>query len=136
LSRDLPLTLWVDTGVGFNQLDFSRLKLARLDVQGIFGKTRLRLPAEGDMIVNVHQSHGDLIVEIPKGLAARIQTASRFGTLDVDSRFPYESGVYRSPGYSTARNRVDLKLTGDFSRIIVREIDLAEGPSRTRDTFK
>jgi hypothetical protein len=123
LTRRIPLTVRINAGLGFNQLDLSQLKLTSLDYQTIYGQTEIRLPSQGRVTADIRQSAGALTIEIPAGVAARIQASSRFGALQIDGDYEAIQGVYQSPGFATARNRVDLKVNGDFSDIHIVQVD-------------
>ena len=62
-----------------------------------------------------------ITLEIPQGVAARIQQRGGLNTLNVDQgRFPQQQeGVYRSTDYDTAQNKLDVTLETGVTTIQV-----------------
>jgi hypothetical protein len=60
----------------------------------------------------VHGGVTDLTVEVPQGVAADIQVSDGMASREIDERRfrPMGGGHYRSAGYGTAANRVDMQI--------------------------
>lgn len=121
LSPRLPLILEVETGLGQAVLDLSGLQVTDFSLSAGVGGVRVILPATGQIMAKVEAGMGGLVLEIPQGMAARIAAEVGLGGLKVDeSRFPRTGKYYESPDYTTADNRVDLRISGGIGAITVR----------------
>ncbi len=123
LNRDIPMRLSVATGVGLSELDLSQLTLTDLRVQAGVGQTTVTLPANGQLQAHIQGGLGDLIIQIPKGMAARIENQSGLVETQIRGDYTFRDGVYRSPGYDAAENRVDLTVSGGAGLIKIRQVD-------------
>jgi hypothetical protein len=57
---------------------------------------------------------------VPEGVAARIRAEQGASAIEVDtSRFPYSNGIYESPDYSSAQNKVDVMIQAGAGRVAV-----------------
>lgn len=123
LSPAVPMTLNVQTGASDVDLDLTRLRLSRLEVQSGASTTRVRLPDQAGTTTALLQGGASTwTVEVPPSVAAQIQFVGGLSTLNVDAaRFPsVGSQRYRSPDYETAANRVDLSVEVGAATVTVR----------------
>jgi hypothetical protein len=122
LSSEIPLALDFDTGAGEAQLDLSDLQVTDLRLDTGASSTNLTLPANaGHTRVKISAGAASITVRVPSGVAARIRAAGGLSSINIDrDRFPREGGVYRSPDYDTAENRVDLDIDTGVGSINVR----------------
>lgn len=121
LSPRLPLILDVDTGVGQATLDLSGLQVTDFSLNAGVGSVRVVMPATGRIMAVVKAGVGEVVLEIPQGVAARIDADVGLGGLSVDgNRFPRVGKYYESPEYATADNRIDLRIDGGLGAITVR----------------
>lgn len=114
LTAEVPLDLRVDTGASRTQLDLGDLRLRSLDLHTGASETRVRLPkAAGLTRVTANAGAASVNLEVPDGVAARIQTRMALGSAQVDqTRFPATIGGYESPDFATATNRVEIDIAG------------------------
>lgn len=112
LNREIPMALEFETGANETRLDLSDLLISELCLKSGASSTEVTLPAQaGHTRVEVSSGAASLRVTIPMGVAARIQTQGGLSSIRVDTiRFPQAGGVYQSPDYDTATNRIDLKI--------------------------
>jgi hypothetical protein len=123
LAPSVPITsLTIQTGATQGHLDLSGLRVSSIDMSVGAATTWMRLP-ESAGLTSVHISGGasNLTLEVPQGVAARIQHRGGLSTLNVDqSRFPLVSdGVYQSPDYDTATNKADVSIETGVTTIQV-----------------
>jgi hypothetical protein len=87
--------------------------------------TRVRLPrAAGATTVTAETGAAALVVEVPRGVAARIRSGMAIDSSQIDEQsFPRTSTGYESADYATAANRVDLDLQGGVGSIRVVAVD-------------
>ncbi len=121
LNRDVPIRLEINTGVGRSNLDLSNLQVTELDLQGGVGQVNLNLPQRGRLDAKIQGGVGEVTVIVPKGVAARIRTEGGLGDISIRGTFDHSGNTYTSPGFSSAENRVDLRIQGGIGRVIVRE---------------
>ena len=111
LNEAIPLSLKIEGGASDNRLDLSDLKVQELQVETGASSTKLTLPAgAGQTRAQVSCGVGAVEIQIPSGVSARVRAHSALAEVKVDrARFPRVSaGVYESPDYETAANRIDL----------------------------
>ncbi|NMB76636.1 MAG: hypothetical protein GYA21_16090 [Myxococcales bacterium] len=121
LSPAVPIDLRVDAGVGENRLDLRRLSIERLWIDSGVGLTEVTLPSRGRLRAEVHGGVGAIVIHVPAGLAARIQTSVGLGKLEVNGDFEWRGDDYRSPGFETAADRVDLVVHGGVGAIEITQ---------------
>lgn len=65
----------------------------------------------GSNIVNAHSGAGNVIVRLPRGIAARLEATSGMGKVIVDPRFQkLDRNIYQSPEYDSSTDRVEIKV--------------------------
>jgi hypothetical protein len=121
LNPAVPITtLTVQSGAADAKLDLSTLRVSTLDINVGAAATTVQLPeAAGATSAHISGGAATITVNVPQGVAARIQHRGGLSTLTVDSsRFPLVSdGLYQSPDYATAQNKVDLTLETGIATI-------------------
>lgn len=123
LNPNVPIaSLNVQMGATDAHLDLSNLKVASTDISLGAASAWLRLP-EAAGVTTAHISGGaaTITIEVPQGVAAQIRHSGGLETVDIDQdRFPLVGdGVYRSPGYDAATNKVDLTIETGLTTIEV-----------------
>lgn len=119
LNRQIPMQIRINTGVGLTQLDFSRIRATEVEVKTGVGKTTLTLPSAGLVRARCEGGIGEIEIRIPQGMAAHIQASNGIGVVEVNGR--RLNGVYVSPGYEGAKDRVDLEVKGGIGKIAITE---------------
>jgi hypothetical protein len=121
LNRDIPLSLKIDSGASASILDLGDLKVTDLDINTGASSTVLTLPANaGNTHVDIDTGASSLKVSIPSGVAASIRIKSGIASVNVNPRFPrIDGGLYQSPDFSTAANRVDVTIDAGVGSIEV-----------------
>jgi hypothetical protein len=121
LNRDVPLTLRLETGASQSELDLRDLMVTDLRVNTGASKTDLTLPANAGLTtVRVELGAASLDMLVPQGVAARIRSESGAAAIEIDrTRFPYSNGIYESPEYSSAQNKVDIMIQAGAGRVAV-----------------
>lgn len=119
LTREVPLRLFVEGGVGDVSVDLDRVLLSGLTVQMGVGRAAVTLPTDGGFEGRLDNGIGLLLVRVPPGLGVRIQSSTGLGTISVPSGYDRDGDAYESPGYRTAQERVDLWLENGIGLIRV-----------------
>ncbi len=122
LTRRVPVELMIDVGYGdLSSLDLNAIQLAKLDIEQTAGTAAIVLPQRGVMEISISSQYGDVAVDIPDELGARVEVTTRFGTIDVDDRFRGDNGVYLTDNYdATAADRATIRITKTAGSIRVR----------------
>lgn len=123
LNPAIPLTLNVRTGVGVAELDLSRLNVSEIAIRTGVGRTTLALPRAGRVRSSIRGGVGETRVAIPPGTAARIRIYRGIGAVEVNGEYEVKDGVYTSPGFADAANRVDVEIHGGIGHIVVARED-------------
>ncbi len=117
MTENTPLTLKIEGGASENLLDLADLQVKELEIETGASSTKLTLPARaGHTRASVGCGAGAVEVRVPSGVAARVRVQSTLAEVKVDRRrFPMSSrGVYESPDYETAANKVDLVVDANL----------------------
>ena len=110
LSRSPALSIRLNGGAASMVLDLSDLQVTDLEIAA----------GAPDVDVTVPADAGEVFVQIDGG-AARITSASGLSSINVDrARFPKSAGVYTSPGFADAANRVNIDIRVEVSSVTVR----------------
>jgi Domain of unknown function (DUF5668) len=122
LMPSLPLSLTVRVGAADARLDLEQLKVSSLDCSVGASNAWIRMPAAGMTTAHVAGGATALTIEVPTGVAAQIQYRGGLSTAAVDqTRFPQVGdGLFRSPDYETAANRVDLTIDSGLASVTIR----------------
>ncbi|MHB1160353.1 MAG: LiaF transmembrane domain-containing protein [Chloroflexota bacterium] len=121
VNGTVPTRLRVNTGVGVTEADLSQLTLTDLDWRSGVGKADLVLAGKGQYQARIHGGVGELNLMIPAGVAARIRADAGLGGVQVNGDYLRQNSYYVSPGYDTALNRVEIRVTGGVGRITIQE---------------
>lgn len=121
ISPDVTVKLDIDAGAADIDLHLGDLNLEVLDMDVGAADVDIVLPAHaGHTDVRIDAGAADIDISVPDDVAALIESDSALISLDVDtSRFPGSDGVYQSPGYDTARNRVYININAGVSDISI-----------------
>ena len=121
LTADVPLDLRLETGACQASIDLTELQVSRLELHTGASETRVRLPrAAGSTSVVAEAGAASLTLEVPTGVAARIQTRMALGNTRIDpALFPRTGDVYQSPNYGTTPNQVDIRVQAGVGQLTV-----------------
>lgn len=114
LSQRVPIALDIVASNAHTTLELGELLITELNIQATARSMRIALPAHaGQTSVNIQLSAPSLIIRIPAEVAAHIRSGRALTAAEIDlTRFPMmeQEGEYRSAGYETAENRVEIHL--------------------------
>ncbi|MGH2592084.1 MAG: LiaI-LiaF-like domain-containing protein [Anaerolineae bacterium] len=120
VNREVPLSLDLHTGASQANIDLRDLKVNSLKLDIGASTVDLTLPAIGHVTGRIKAGAATVRIRVPDGVAARIRASLGAATLNVrGTRFPWQGGMYQSPDYDTAANRVDLDIDAGASTIDV-----------------
>lgn len=122
LTPDVPLSLHIDGGAGTLDLDMLSLRVTEFTMDGSVGTATLVFPARaGNTRARVEAGVGTVVIRVPEGVAAQIESTSALGAINVNqARFPVVGERrHRSPNYDAAENRLDLFIEGGVGTVTV-----------------
>jgi hypothetical protein len=123
LNEGVSLRLKIQGGASDNHLDLSNLQVKDFLLETGASATKLNLPsAAGETQAEVSCGAGGVEIRVPSSVAARIHVQSTMAETKIDrTRFPrVSSGLYESPDYATAANKVELRAEASLGSIDVR----------------
>ncbi len=103
------------------KLDLAGMAVTRLSADTGGGNMEVVVPDVVDNLsVMVKSGAGNVVVQIPSGMAARIQATTGLGKVIVDPQFnKTDKNTYQSPDYDGAANKVDITLSSGAGNVIV-----------------
>lgn len=121
-NRTIPLDLYVEAGAARIDLDLEPLKVRSLHVQvGASDVKVMFAESAGTTVATVKAGAARITLDIPDGVAVRIDTDLGLSSLDIDEdRFGKSNGYYISSGYETAENKLELSIDTGVSRVTIR----------------
>lgn len=121
VTNEVPISLEVDAGASTMLFDFTGVRLDMLEMNTGASSITLVLPQSGSSKVEIDMGAASLDVTVPVGVAARIQLEGGVSSINVDTaRFPRISdGLYLSPDFATAQDKVDISIDGGANTILI-----------------
>lgn len=120
LNPDIDIDLELQTGATKTQLDLRDLRISTLTIKTGASSTEVTTPARGHTRASIDAGAASVRVSVPVGVAARISSDTGIATVQVDpTRFPRTGDGYESPGYGTAADRLELRITGGVGTFTV-----------------
>ncbi|MEO6851380.1 MAG: hypothetical protein ABI203_10535, partial [Mucilaginibacter sp.] len=111
----------VDAGATEVNFDLSKFKIREVKVNGGAGSFNLKLGQPLTQTnVNISAGLAGAHVDIPKDAACRITTSSAFSSNNFEGFIKKNDGTYETDGYGTAKNKININLSGGFSGFEVK----------------
>jgi hypothetical protein len=121
LSPGATLQLETSLVLGEAGLDLSDLALSGVETNMGIGVTRVTMPEEGRYQARIEGAIGVTTIVLPEGLAARLQLDTGIAARQLPDGYQEQGeGVYISPGYATATDRVDLDVSQAIGVLQIR----------------
>lgn len=123
LNPNLPLSLDLEVGASRNILNLRDTQVKDLRLQTGASATEIEFPARaGEMRAQLKSGAASIDIRIPENVSALIHTGGGLSSIEVDTqRFPQTgSGVYSSPDYGMAANRLDLEIEAGVGAVKIR----------------
>ncbi|WP_426670850.1 LiaI-LiaF-like domain-containing protein [Mucilaginibacter sp. McL0603] len=111
----------VDAGATELNFDLSKFKVRNVKLNGGAGSFTLKLGQPlATTNVNVSTGAADVNISIPQNAACRITKSSAFSSNDFDGFIKTNDGNYETSGFSAAKNKIYINLSGGFSGFEVK----------------
>lgn len=121
LNGEIPLSLAFETGANEARLDLSDLQVTDLRLETGASSMNVTLPAgAGQTRVRIQAGAASVSLRVPPDVAARIRFKGALASVSVDQdRFPRTGGIYLSPDYDTAENKVHIEVEAGIGSVRV-----------------
>ena len=121
-NRNIPLTLDVKSTASSVNLDLSQLQLTELNMGVDLSNYTVNMPfTAGSVHVYINADLSNLEIIIPDGVAIKLVADADLSILKVDeNRFPRKGDYYVSQDFASAKNRIEIELDCDLSRVQVK----------------
>ena len=121
LTREVPVDLRVDAGVGDVRFDLRDATLSSLDLRGGVGEIDVVLPARGGYVGRLDLGVGEADVTLPRGVEARLTISVGLGGADVEGDWLRDGREYTTSGYAQASpaDRIELTVSGGIGGVKV-----------------
>ncbi|MEJ2881350.1 LiaF transmembrane domain-containing protein [Pedobacter sp. GR22-6] len=120
LNKDPKWEVNMNMGAGEVKFDFSDYKVSKFNFDGGAAALDIRfgslLPL---MEVNVKTGVADVKINVPEASGCRIKTKTGLSSKDFSGFTKLDDGVYESPNYKSAVNKVLINLDGGLSNFEV-----------------
>lgn len=123
LSRDVPLDLRIETGVGRSDLDLRDARISALDLDAGVGEVRVTLPQRGGYEAAIDAGIGEILVRLPTAVEARVTVDTGIGRTRVSGGFQQEGRVHTTPGFAEAEDPVELRVSGGVGEVTIERVD-------------
>ena len=123
LNQDLSYRIVYKGGANEAELDLLDLNVTDLKVESGASSVKIYLPENaGFTHVDIDVGAASVVIDVPDGVAAHIEKEGGLTSFNIDEDlFPNIGGnIYASPGYDTAENTVDIKVSAGVGSIEIR----------------
>jgi hypothetical protein len=124
VASDVSTSLSLDGGAGEFIIDLRDVitRSAKLNVGAASLTLTLPKPAaDATVTIDINAGASSIVVEVPDGVEARVETKGAILTLrSSNPRVTVSGGAAETPGYGTAKARVIVRVTAGASSITIR----------------
>ena len=121
-TRRIPLAIDIKSDASNMNLSLSELVVTELRLDIDAGNCKVTVPSSaGSTYAYVKADVANVEITIPDGVAAKIKVDKGLSAFDVDeSRFLKKGDYYISQDFEAAKNRIELEIDSDVSRVEVK----------------
>ncbi len=122
ITRSVPVSLDIDTGVGETNLSLGDIDLEKLKVDAGIGELTVRLPKEGDYDVDLNTGVGEVTVYIPRSVGSRIQVDKGIGSLSLPDNmtFTRDDDELTSTNYNNSNHTANIEIDAGIGSVNIR----------------
>jgi len=114
LTTQVPLNLDVKMIIGKSSVEAQNMKLSSLSTSLVIGETVVYLPTKGTFDAKIEGVIGSITIHVPESMGVQINSDVGLLNVQVPSGYISGEGIYSSPGFAGAENRVTI----DVSQVI------------------
>jgi len=120
LNKDPKWEVNMNMGAGEVKFDFSDYKVSKFNFDGGAAALDIRFGSLLSLMeVNVKTGVADVKINVPEASGCRIKTKTGLSSKDFSGFTKLDDGVYESPNYKSAVNKVLINLDGGLSNFEV-----------------
>ncbi len=121
-SKDLPLELRVEMGVGQGNLDFREVPLTRLDLHVGAGQVDVDLTGDRrtDLTANIEGGVGQANIRLPKKIGVIAEASGGIGSIRTYG-LKEENGSYTNEAYGKSPATIHLRVSGGIGEIVLNQ---------------
>lgn len=122
VKEQIPIDLDISSGASDARLDLRRLNIPSLKLSSGASSVQVQLPElANDMRAEFKTGAASLSLRVPANVAAQIKATGGLATIHVDTtRFPKQGGVYQSPDFATAANKITIRVETGVGSVDIR----------------
>ncbi len=121
LTREVPLTLELETGANEATLNLEDLRVTELRVKTGASQSTITLPASAGRVQGrIEAGAAALNVRLPQGVGGRFRVSGLTGTTVDSARFTRAGEEYRTSDFESAANKVDIEVTMGAGSVDIR----------------
>jgi len=118
VASDVPTSLTIDAGAGEFTIDTSDINVTDAHISVGAASVHFVLPhPTGDVPITLSAGASSIVLEVPAGVEARITSSGGLNSTHFEN--PRFSGS-ETGGYSTAKDRVTIRISAGVTSIVVR----------------
>ncbi len=121
LSREVPVTLKVNTAAGEQQVDLRGLEIESLDLSVAVGSLDVTLPDHGEFDGKLANPVGMIRVSVPRGALVEFRTNGVFLAKSIPSGFSLSGDRIYSPGANSANAQMHISIDQPIGRLVLLE---------------
>jgi hypothetical protein len=111
----------VKTGAAKLDFDLSKFKVRSLDLAGGAAAFEVKLGQPLSVTnVTVETGMSDVNISVPANAACRIKSSTGLSSTSFDGFDKKDNGIYETPGFSTAKNKLYIKMSGGMASFKVK----------------
>ncbi len=122
LNRAVKYRLTFKTGASESTINLGDLLVQEVSLETGASKSDIILPAHAGMTrVEVKAGAAEVNIHVPEGVAGHIRVESGLAGISVAAnRFPASGGIYETPGYATAENKVEIYISTGLGAVNIK----------------
>jgi hypothetical protein len=121
LAPELPIDLEVELGAGDMNLKLTELVISTLKLDFGVSAAEINLPDQGGLDGTIDAAIGQVIIRVPSDVGLRVRKDTAIVIVNFPDDYRQSDGVYTSPNYASADQRIDLQIDMAIGRIVIRE---------------
>lgn len=121
VTNTVPVQLELAMGAGKIEADLRDMELESVNIALAVGETRVVLPERGRLNATIKGAIGQIVIIVPRGVGVEIRADKGLANLSTPPNYTRVGDTYRSPGFASAENQVEIDLSMAIGNISIQE---------------
>lgn len=119
LASQIPLKIYLKSGVANTHLDLRSLQVRELHLETAASVNEIYLPVNaGQTNVRIQAGAATIRIHLPKSIAAQIQLEHELSNLNIADRFQkVNKNLYLTPNHAEAAHRIDITIQSALATV-------------------